>query len=156
MTQALSARVRTARAGLEHVMGDIDATSTQRKRATDGLARADRMLAQGGVARTAAMSVISRKAWGAAPARSDRMERTQGSYTRITVHHSADVDPPVLDGSSSKTFAAMREMQKAHMNGRTFGDIGYHFVIDPYGRVLEGRELAYQGAHANGDNNVSN
>jgi N-acetyl-anhydromuramyl-L-alanine amidase AmpD len=37
-----------------------------------------------------------------------------------------------------------------------YGDIGYHFVIDPYGRVLEGRELAYKGAHAYGDNNIGN
>ena len=37
-----------------------------------------------------------------------------------------------------------------------YGDIGYHFVIDPYGRVLEGRDLTFQGAHARGDNNVKN
>ncbi len=44
------------------------------------------------------------------------------------------------------------------MNGKTthYGDIGYHFVIDPYGRLFEGRDLRYQGAHANGDNNVGN
>src|SRR5205085_874472 len=52
----------------------------------------------------------------------------------------------------------MRDIQRAHMNGKEtqFGDIGYHFVIDPYGRVLEGRELVWQGAHAKGDNNVRN
>ena len=42
------------------------------------------------------------------------------------------------------------------MNNRGYGDIGYHFLIDPSGRVWEGRELRWQGAHASGDNNIGN
>jgi hypothetical protein len=86
------------------------------------------------------------------------MERTTGHYDRITVHHSAEPDPVPLDGSAERTFEAVRDIQRAHMNGANtgYGDIGYHFLIDPYGRVLAGRDLAWQGAHAMGENNVRN
>lgn len=155
----LNSRIRTAKAGLEHVMSEIDATPAQRKRAQSGLARAQTLLAQNPTTQKGiGVPVIARAAWGASPAHLDRMEKTQGPYTRITVHHSADKDPVSLDGSSAKTFEAVREIQHAHMDGKEtgYGDIGYHFVIDPYGRVLEGRELVYKGAHAYGDNNIGN
>ena len=42
------------------------------------------------------------------------------------------------------------------MNQRGFGDIGYHYLIDPAGRVWAGRSLDYQGAHARGSNNIAN
>src|SRR5207302_418857 len=85
-------------------------------------------------------------------------EKNKAPYTRITVHHSADREPAHLDGSLAASEAEMRQIQKAHVDGANthYGDIGYHFVIDPFGRVLEGRELAYQGAHAYGDNNIQN
>ncbi|MBL8860367.1 MAG: N-acetylmuramoyl-L-alanine amidase [Planctomycetes bacterium] len=158
----LDARVRAARASLESVVVDNDATAAQRRRAEDGLRRAERL--SGGTyakaKQTSGMGVpvIARAQWGAARAMVERMDRAQGEYSRITVHHSADPNPVPLDGSSARTFEAVREIQKAHMNGKTthYGDIGYHFVIDPYGRVLEGRELIYQGAHAHGQNNVQN
>ncbi|MBG80616.1 MAG: hypothetical protein CMJ39_07920, partial [Phycisphaerae bacterium] len=33
-----------------------------------------------------------------------------------------------------------------------FGDIGYHYAIDPAGRVWGCRPLTYQGAHVGGQN----
>jgi hypothetical protein len=154
---SIPSRIRTARAGLERVIGEIDATSAQRGRAKDGLARADKLLAQASPKSTG-IPVIARATWGAAKPHPERMDKNRDGWTRITVHHSADPDPVVLDGSSAKTFEAVREIQKAHMDGRSthYGDIGYHFVIDPYGRVIEGRDLGYQGAHASGDNNIQN
>lgn len=155
----LPSRVRTARRGLEVVMADIDATGAQRRRAQDGIRRADRLLGTSTVpVPSGSVPVIARATWGALKPHLDRMEKTQGAYTRITVHHSADPNPVELDGTSARTYEAMREIQKAHMDGKTtqYGDIGYHFVIDPYGRLLEGRDIAYQGAHAYGDNNILN
>jgi len=35
-------------------------------------------------------------------------------------------------------------IQRDHMDAKGWGDIGYHFRIDPSGRVLEGRELLWQ------------
>ena len=49
-------------------------------------------------------------------------------------------------------------MQKSHMESKSprWGDIGYHFLIDPAGHVFQGRDLVWQGAHAEGDNNIQN
>ena len=43
--------------------------------------------------------------------------------------------------------------QSHHSNG--WGDIGYHYIVDPFGQVWEGRPLMYQGAHVK-DQNVRN
>lgn len=71
---------------------------------------------------------------------------------KITVHH---------DGMSSFTSTAQRDaasriesIRRAHRN-QDWGDIGYHFLIDPSGRVWEGRPLVWQGAHVK-DNNEGN
>jgi hypothetical protein len=156
-------RVKTAKLGLEGVVASRDATDAQKSRAQDGVRRADRLLGAASVVTKVGgaafgIPVIARSTWGAVKPHLERMEKTQGEYTRITVHHSADPTPMELDGTTGKTFEAVREIQKAHMDGKTthYGDIGYHFVIDPYGRLLEGRDLRYQGAHAYGDNNVQN
>lgn len=45
-------------------------------------------------------------------------------------------------------------IRQAHQNAG-WGDIGYHFIIDPFGQVWEGRPLAFQGAHVH-DHNVRN
>lgn len=156
----LGSRVRTARVGLEHVMADMDATPAQRRRAQDGITRSGKLLSAAAprVRAGTTNGVVTRAMWGAVKPRVDRMDKTQGSYTRITVHHSADRDPVELDGSLARTSEAVREIQKAHMEGKTthYGDIGYHFLVDPYGRLIEGRDLTYQGAHAYGDNNLQN
>jgi hypothetical protein len=48
----------------------------------------------------------------------------------------------------------MRLIRTGHISrkGEPFADIGYHFAIDPAGRVWEGRPLVYQGAHVRGQN----
>ncbi len=73
--------------------------------------------------------------------------------TRVTIHHSAMY---FRDTRPRACAAQIARIQKEHMQNRGYGDIGYHFLIDPSGRVWEGRELRWQGAHASGDNNVGN
>lgn len=156
---SLASRLRTARAGFARVLGDLDASPQQRERARGGMTRADRLLASLAPAKKGpGVPVIARTAWGALPAHPERMDRTKGPYKKITVHHSADAEPVELDGTLAASAAAVRSIQRAHVNGKTtgYGDIGYHFLIDPSGRVIEGRDLAYQGAHAYGDNNIQN
>lgn len=156
---AMSTRLRAAKVGFDKLLLRDDLNAGQRKRAEDGAARAERLLARAPAAKkTTGLPVIARAEWGALRAKPALMDKTVGAYSRITVHHSADNDPVVLDGSTARSFEAVRDIQRAHMNGRDthYGDIGYHFVIDPYGRVIEGRDLTYQGAHAKGDNNVKN
>jgi len=76
-----------------------------------------------------------------------------GRIYRITVHHSAVVLRRTDVGSAR---SAIRHIQKEHMDGRGYGDIGYHYLIDPSGRIWAGRELKFQGAHARGRHNEGN
>lgn len=98
-----------------------------------------------------AQGVIGRSAWTRAqlnPAKADRM----GMISRITVHH--DAIPSTGIRSQSDAARRMESVRMSHLrNG--WADIGYHYVIDPQGRVWEGRPLAWQGAHVQ-DNNPGN
>ena len=51
--------------------------------------------------------------------------------------------------SKSATAARLETIRKAHLrrDGGRWGDIGYHYAIDPAGRLWEGRSLKWQGAH---------
>ena len=89
--------------------------------------------------------VIPRSQWaGGAPIPS-RMERML-PVRRITIHHSA---LPTTGGSRQQVAREIEQIRQAHLNrkGEPFGDIGYHYVIDPQGNIWEGRSLQYQGAH---------
>lgn len=151
-------RVRTAKAALERVAASEASSDVQQELAKRSIKVADGMLKRFAPSKLAALQLVARAAWGAMPARPDKMDRTKAPYLKVTVHHSADADPVRLDGTLATTKLAVQQIQKAHMNGSNthYGDIGYHFVIDPYGRILEGRDLQFQGAHAYGDNNIQN
>lgn len=87
--------------------------------------------------------VTPRTAWAQGapiPMRMDRMLTPE----RITVHH--DGMDPVTLRSKGDVAQRLEQIRKAHLN-REFGDIGYHFIIDPSGGVWEGRPLSWQGAH---------
>jgi len=154
-----ASRVRNARVSLDKIAHEDGVDEGQRQRAQDALARADRLLASLGQPRLAlGVAVIARSGWGALPARPALMIKNSGGWKKITVHHSAEAEPAPLDGSAASSAAALRQIQRSHLKGKTppWGDIGYHFLIDPEGRVFQGRDLAWQGAHAKGDNNVQN
>jgi N-acetyl-anhydromuramyl-L-alanine amidase AmpD len=157
--EVVQARMRTARAGLERVLAEPEASEGQKRRAQDSLARADKQAdSVAGVAAstTPNVALISRASWGAMAAHTQHMDKNEGGWKRITVHHSAEPNPPPLDGSIAESAAAVRSIQKEHIEIRDYGDIGYHFVIDPFGRVFQGREMTWRGAHAHGDNNIQN
>ncbi len=98
------------------------------------------------------LEVLGRAQWQ--PRSPDRRNlEPMGRPSRLTIHHSA----MYFRDTSTKTAAAqIQRIQRDHMQNRSYGDIGYHYLIDPSGRVWEGRELRYQGAHATGANNVRN
>ena len=95
------------------------------------------------------VEVLSRHAWGA---RAPRGEGLRQNPNRVTVHHTDGHPRTRLTDSIEE----MRGYQKFHMDGRGWADIGYHFVIDGSGRVLEGRHAEILGAHAGGGANWDN
>lgn len=102
-------------------------------------------------------NVIPRREWtnqGIIMSRltSNGQDGKMGRISRITIHHDA-----MESGAIRSRGDAMKRMQTirtGHISrpGEPFADIGYHFAIDPQGRIWEGRPLAYQGAHVKGQN----
>lgn len=98
------------------------------------------------------LTIQRRGAWQAKRENQRNLDRMQ-QPRRVTIHHSA-----MLFRSTASRAAAtqIKQIQREHMNNRGYGDIGYHFLIDPSGRIWEGRQLRWQGAHASGTNNIAN
>lgn len=99
-----------------------------------------------------ALQVMPRAAWSPHPPAPNHLE-PMGTPTRLTVHHSAMY---FRDTKQAACAAQVARIQKDHMENRGYGDIGYHFLIDPSGRIWEGREMRWQGAHCGDTNNVHN
>ena len=103
---------------------------------------------------------VPRSKWADQPILLDRVTPMGRKPFRLTVHHSSSVtlsDGTREDGDPVKV---LREIEDSHKKGKgknePFACIGYHFIVGADGRVYEGRPLAYQGAHATGDNNIGN
>ena len=96
--------------------------------------------------------IIPRHRWNAGRPVKRKLDNMRG-IRRLTIHHSA-----VLSRDLSTRAVAMqiRSIQTFHIRQNGWGDIGYPFLIDPAGRIWEGRALAHQGAHAGGVNNNHN
>lgn len=67
----------------------------------------------------------------------------------ITVHH--DGMSPFLAKDQNSAAARIEIIRNGHRS-KGWGDIGYHYVVDRGGRVWEGREQRWQGAHVKGCN----
>jgi hypothetical protein len=161
---AARARLQSAGAELAAVGADAYATPGQRTRAQIAHARAELLLAKSAPVAAAAPKalegVLERSRWRAKPPRQADLTPVGGPWTRITVHHSAEVGDTAPGVALSDSVATLQRIQKVHMDrgdpNHGWADIGYHFLIDGSGRVFEGRSLKWQGAHARGDNNVQN
>ncbi len=98
------------------------------------------------------LSVLPRSAWLAGPERPSRLN-AMGRIYRLTIHHSAmRLDNP----STSAAADAIFQIQRNHQRDQGYGDIGYHFMIDPAGRIWSARDISWQGAHARAENNRGN
>ena len=107
-----------------------------------------------------ALWYVPRSRWANEPIRLDRVTPMGRKPYRITVHHSSEVSTADGTRENGDPVKVLREIEQSHKLGRgknePFACIGYHFIIGADGRVYEGRPLAYQGAHATGDNNIGN
>lgn len=77
------------------------------------------------------LTIVPRHEWGAPT--DSTWEPTIAATDRIVVHHTVtDVD--LEDPASS-----VKAIYDFHAVGRGWGDIGYNFLIDPYGTIYKGR-----------------
>ncbi|MCE9592100.1 MAG: peptidoglycan recognition protein family protein [Planctomycetes bacterium] len=99
------------------------------------------------------IQAIPRSRWAAAGPIMSKMIPMNG-INRITVHHEGWT--PVYFTDAATTASRLERVRQGHLSRLSAGDIGYHFVIDRAGRVWQGRDLRYQGAHvkANNEHNI--
>ncbi|MFT7485104.1 MAG: hypothetical protein ACI9F9_000950, partial [Candidatus Paceibacteria bacterium] len=152
------ARVQSAQAGFKRVLGDPQCSPAQEQRARRGLEAISELIAQvqqpqATPARNGAQ--LARAQWKARAPKTNQIDPARG-FERITIHHTANVPGTRFDGSYADTINVIQKVQREHMDNEGWADIGYHFMVDSEGRVLEGRSLQYQGAHAGGANNKHN
>lgn len=74
------------------------------------------------------------------------------SVSRITVHH--DGMTPFTTPSRDEAIRRIEAIRSAHVN-QGWADIGYHYIIDPGGRVWQGRPSSLQGAHVKDQNEMN-
>ncbi len=156
--KVLELRLASAEAGFRHVLADSGVSPLLRSRAETGL-KTTRELRSGKSAPTRdpiLSAVVPRSKWGAAAPVPEHLTPNRQPWKRITVHHSARPTSEIGGTSLASSAEAIRKIQLVHMRDRDFGDIGYHFVVDPEGRIFQGRSLEWQGAHSEGSNNIAN
>ena len=107
------------------------------------------------VARAARPPIVLRSGWGA----DETIVRSAPWYAdRIgfaVVHHTAGAQP----STPAQSAAIVRAIQRYHVQGNGWNDIGYNFLVDRFGQVFEGRAGGITrnvvGAHAQGFNTGS-
>lgn len=78
--------------------------------------------------------IVRRAEWGAQPPKSRLAP--DWSYDAIVVHY-----------TGHDNLNSMSAIQDFDLNHRHWDDIAYHYAVSPAGRIYEGRELIYKGAH---------
>ncbi len=88
--------------------------------------------------------IQQRSTWNPNEPNMSRLE-ARGTAVRVIFHHSAD---KFSSTDFFETVAEIKRIQVFHMTkDEPYADIGYHYIIDPSGRIWEGRKLEYRGSH---------
>lgn len=96
-------------------------------------------------------NVLARSAWtSTAPSYSEMYRMAPVKY--VTVHH--DGMRKFTARSSAAAAERLEQIRSLHRN-KGWADIGYHYAIDPAGRIWACRPVSWQGAHVK-DRNPGN
>ncbi len=90
--------------------------------------------------------VLSRDQWGAAPAKADLMQDQKPS--EIILHHTGEKQRPntrIETKMRGLQGFSMRPGKVGSLSKPAWGDVPYHYYIDVYGKIAEGRNLSYAG-----------
>lgn len=93
--------------------------------------------------------VTSRASWGSLYTATQRM--APGAKDLVVVHHFAVPDVP-FDATINEEEAAMRAVERHHVEKNGWKALGYSFVIFASGRIYQGRDWGFVGAHTPGKN----
>ncbi len=98
---------------------------------------------------------VDRETWSDHLDLTNTASRTPTNVSHLVVHHSAG------QTNASDFAAVVRSYWNHHTHGRNWGDIGYHWLVDPNGVVYQGRAFNLDGnknvmgTHAGGFNTNS-
>ncbi len=98
--------------------------------------------------------IVSRADWGAPASGATELDSPK---VRIIVHHTdvavtaAEKALDAAHGWEASKAHALR-VYRLHVDGNGWADIGYHYLIDWQGRVLQGRPFERMGAHSESHN----
>jgi hypothetical protein len=81
--------------------------------------------------------VVSRTAWGNPDGQGSRAPIVHYPVKHLVLHHTAGSNS--LGGGESSWADRVRSIWSFHTYTRGWGDIGYNYLIDPNGRIYEGR-----------------
>lgn len=90
--------------------------------------------------RHAGTEFVERSDWAAHKNRATQME-DDWNYSMIAIHHagrSVSCGPAALQ---------LQSIQEEHMNRKKWPDIAYHYAIDCFGNIYEGRDIRFKGSH---------
>lgn len=73
-----------------------------------------------------------------------------GGISAITVHH--DGMSPEIIRTTADAARRLELIRSSHVESRGWADIGYHLIVDPQGRIWQGRPMNLQGAHVKDQN----
>jgi hypothetical protein len=108
-----------------------------------------------GTAAPAKPAIVTRAGWNANEAIVRGTPSFASRLSFAVVHHTAGTRP----SSPAQSAAIVRAVQAYHVSSNGWNDIGYNFLVDPFGQVFEGRKGGVQknviGAHAQGFNTGS-
>lgn len=85
--------------------------------------------------------MLPRSEWKASPARPGMIPQTP---RRITVHHLGGKSPVKREGIAP----ALKGNQEFHQRDKGWSDLAYHFLVDRWGRLWQGRDVNYRGDSA--------
>ncbi|MFI4861671.1 MAG: peptidoglycan recognition family protein [Phycisphaerales bacterium JB063] len=99
------------------------------------------------------VQAVARARWSTGNADAGNLNPMNG-ISKLTIHHEGS--GVVNFTSFDATAHHLDKVRTSHVNNNHWADIGYHYIIDRAGRVWEGRDLRYQGAHVrnNNENNI--
>jgi hypothetical protein len=96
------------------------------------------------------VQAISRNSWNAEAAIPSRLN-PMGAVHNVTIHHEGSAKPN-YSHALDDVIHDLRLIQKVHVRKMRAADIGYHYIVDRAGRIWQGRDVRYQGAHVRGHN----
>ncbi|EHQ90764.1 N-acetylmuramoyl-L-alanine amidase [Desulfosporosinus youngiae] len=93
--------------------------------------------------------ILSRSAWGATPPKTTLPARNTSNSYNLIFHHSGSLVFQLTDFQAC--ILKVNSIQSQQMSSG-WDDIAYHYLIDPAGRIYDGRDPSKLGGHCTGKN----